>query len=536
MGILDRSSKEDRIDETHNEVADSRRDRGVRSRIIRNVLSNWVAHSVIIVSGFVLPRFISDQQGQNILGVWDFGWSLVVYIEFLVLGLSGAVERYVSRYRSLEDWAALGRTVSSAFAVLLVSFLLGLCCVSGLVYVTPALLHMSDPHIERQAQMIVAILGTSCALRLLMVPFRSVITGSERFDVSSLINGSLRAVQLVSMVLLLLAGHNIVSLAWVVLCVQCLEFAATMGAVRCVCPALHLSLRGVSWAAGKELLGFGGKALIYQVSHIAAYQTNMILTVWALGPAMLAVYARQRALLMHTDNILLHYARTLTPVASAYHAKEDRQGLARLMVQASLYGLCILLPICACLMILGGPILEVWMGSSYQAPVPMILLVLGHVVLLSQRGTISILLGMARHGLPAMAMLGSSVVSIMLGMLLLRVIPLGLNGAAIALGISFTFGVGFFLAIYGCRSVRLTLWDYLRQSLPKPLIMVAPFVAWLIIARCAVSGPAVTTLTVALLPGGVILGLVYWRWVIPVSIRERILRSVMGGKRGDARK
>jgi len=243
-------------------------------RIARNVFANWAAHLVVVAAGFVLPRFIGDCRGRQVLGVWDFAWSLALYLEFLVLGISAAVERHVSRYRSMEDWPALRRTVNSAFAILLVSFMLGLAGVGGMAWLTPRLLGVSGKDLLGEAQMVVVILGVATALRLPMLAFNGVINGCERFDLSSLINGTSRIVQLAAMVAVLLGGYGLVALALVALLTQCMAFAAATVTARRVCPPLRISPRLVSWHGAKEVLAFGGKAFIYQVSRMLAYQTN----------------------------------------------------------------------------------------------------------------------------------------------------------------------------------------------------------------------------------------------------------------------
>ena len=84
-----------------------------RDRLVSNVIFSWVGHSVLSVAGFIMPRMIDRHLGQQMLGVWDFGWSLVSYFFMIEAGISGAVSRYVAKYRTVGDVAAVNRIVSS---------------------------------------------------------------------------------------------------------------------------------------------------------------------------------------------------------------------------------------------------------------------------------------------------------------------------------------------------------------------------------------------------------------------------------------
>jgi len=50
-----------------------------------------------------MPRMIDQRLGQELLGVWDFAWSLVHYFEFIQMGLTSSVNRYVAKYRAVGD-------------------------------------------------------------------------------------------------------------------------------------------------------------------------------------------------------------------------------------------------------------------------------------------------------------------------------------------------------------------------------------------------------------------------------------------------
>lgn len=89
-------------------------DSGRSGGVARSVLANGAWYAVVVVSGFVVPRLIADYRGQPLPGIWDLGWSLVVYVSFLAFGITSAVNRYVARYRTTFDWESLNSIAGAA--------------------------------------------------------------------------------------------------------------------------------------------------------------------------------------------------------------------------------------------------------------------------------------------------------------------------------------------------------------------------------------------------------------------------------------
>ena len=498
-----------------------------RGRLVSNVIYNWATHFVFIVAGFILPRMIDRRLGQDLLGVWDFAWSLLVYMDFLAVGLSSSVGRYVSRFKSVENWDELNRIVNSSLVLLIVSFFAGSGLAIGLAQFVPHIFQSDDESLVSQAQLVLVILGTACALQLLTLAFKSVITGSGRFDIESAILGGSRVFEVGTMVFVLVKGYGLIGLATVVLGFECLRMLGSVIGAKYVCPQLSISFRRCSLAAMGRLLRFGGKSLLFTISRMGMYQFNSILVAHFLGPGMLAVFSRQRSLVLHCESVMIHYARTLLPVASALHAKNDREGIRDLLTKGSLYSWYIALPSMIVLIVMGGPLVRLWMGTTYELPVVLVTLAVGHLLIISQRGTLDVIMAFNRHGLVGIGMLMSSVVSVLMGWFLLGPMKMGLVGPAVALAIPVTFfGLG--TMIVGCHITGVSVREYLRRTLPGPVRLMIPFTAWLILARLACGKNTSIALIAGLIPATIMLLCMYWYFVLPHSLKDRMTESLFG--------
>jgi len=74
-----------------------------RSRMAWNIIVSWAGQFVFIVAGFIMPRMIDRNLGQETLGIWDFSWSMVTYFGLIQVGIGSSVNRYVARYPAASD-------------------------------------------------------------------------------------------------------------------------------------------------------------------------------------------------------------------------------------------------------------------------------------------------------------------------------------------------------------------------------------------------------------------------------------------------
>ena len=158
--------------------------------IARNVAANWIWYSLVVVSGFILPRFIDETHGAELLGVWDFAWSLIAYVSLLALAVGSSVQRYVAKYRAVEDWDSLNSTVNTCLALLTASSIVGLVATGMLAAAVPHLLPAAGSDAIFAARRVIIILGVCCAMQMPGGVFNAVVTGYERFDIFNVVRGA----------------------------------------------------------------------------------------------------------------------------------------------------------------------------------------------------------------------------------------------------------------------------------------------------------------------------------------------------------
>jgi O-antigen/teichoic acid export membrane protein len=115
-----------------------------RDRFTSNLIYGWGGYIVVIVAEFIIPRLIGQALRQSKLGICDFSWSFVNYLNLAMPGLGSSINRYVAKYRAPGDSERLDLSVSTVFYLQLVITILVLLSAGVLCWFTPWLLLLNS--------------------------------------------------------------------------------------------------------------------------------------------------------------------------------------------------------------------------------------------------------------------------------------------------------------------------------------------------------------------------------------------------------
>lgn len=504
-----------------------------RDRLVSSVFFSWAAHFVFIIAGFIMPRMIDRRLGQELLGIWDFAWSLVTYFSLVQAGIGSSVNRYVARYRAEGNVSGVNNIVSSATCILGVAGLITM----GLTITVSALL----PHLFGKllgsnvldAQWVVLFLGTSVCLQVTFSAFNGVLTGCHRWGLHNINMSGWHAATVAGMIVALLLGGGLRTLAVIALAGQLLAAGTKVMLAHHVCEGLQLRPSLVRWRTIRIVFLFGGKTLIPSVSNLLLNQTTSILIVAYLGPAALALFTRPRSLTHHMDTLVRKMAMVLIPTTSSLQSAGDLKGIQELLLKSVRYSFYMVLPMVLILVIFGGPIMQFWMGPDYANGLVPAILAAGLLAALVQRPVLMILAGMNAHGRAGMGQFVASLCSVGMTILALWVLKWGLVGVAVGITLPLTILNVVYLPRLICRKVELSTVRYFQSVTVGPMLHMLPFVACLVVGRLIFQTEPLIGFVCGGLVGGAILAILYWLYVLPDRIKirashclENILRMV----------
>lgn len=507
------------------ESAGSAEDLTGRDRIAWNVLTSWGGYLVEIVTGFVLPRLMDQQIGQTALGVWDFSWSCVAYFRLAQIGVANATSRYLARYRAMRDEEGLRMVASSTLGVSTGVALVVLLLTALVTWAVPLFFGSRVGDQTVAAQWVVALLGAGLAFNYQCEVFSGVLTGSHRWDLHNALTAGSQVCIAAAMIATLYLGGGLMGIALAHTGGVVLGELARMVVAYRVCPELKLRPSYFSRAQARRMLHFGAKASVAALARLLLTQANQIIVASHMGPAALALYARPNALLRVSENLVGKLAFVLGPTASSLQGAGRQAEIRELVFKGTRAATALVVPMTLGLVILGGPLLLVWMGPRYDQGLILTILALASAPTLAHRPAMSIMMGLNLHGYIAFASLAAAIVGVTLSIVNVKVLGLGLLGAALAIAIPQLVMTGFVAPVYVCRRLDIPLRDFVREGYARPLVCGIPFALVLLASRIGFAGRPALALLVGSMLGSLVLVPLYWKFVLPYQVRRMVLSA-----------
>lgn len=492
-----------------------------RNRMVTNVLASWGGQLIRIASGFLMPRLIDHHIGQEALGVWDVSWSIIAHLSLVQAGVSGSVNRYVARYRTNGSTNDINRAVSSVAAVLramgALVLLLAVVCVVFLDRILGASFHA---HIV-EARWLVFLLGVSTAVQLSTGMYGGVITGYHRWDLHNYVYAITNTVMLVGGAVVLMCGGGLIGLAVTSVTSEFLGRVMRWHYSKRLCPSLEISRKHMQWKTAREMMRFGSKMFLVQISQLVLNQTINILVALHFGPAAIALFARPSALLRHVEAISGKYANVLVPTAGVVQTSGDRAAQQELAVASSRVGMFLCLPIVLFLAILGDDLIHLWMGAKYVQSGLTLALSVGWFFYLANIPLFNVLSGFNMHGKTALANVIAAGIAIPSTW-----IAIALDQSLVVVAIANIFPVavmnGLWMPLHACKRLELSPRSYFRQVWTAPILSALPFVVCLLAAKILFRHNPVAAVLFGAGVGGGVLATCYWFVAVPPHVKSKL--------------
>ncbi len=492
-----------------------------KSRLAVNVITSWLSHLLIIVTGFFMPRVIDAQLGQSIVGIWDFAWSLVAYLSLAQLGIGSSLNRFVANFRAQNENEKLQTAIST---VTLIQFIISLfiaTVIATIAYFLPSWYHDRLGEDVYTAQLVVLFLGLAIAAQFLFDTSRGVLTGSHRWDLYNALYSGTQLICSLIMISALLLGHGLVTISLIYLSMITVEGIARSLLALKICPQSRFRFSAISIAFAKEITSFGLKAFTMGISGIIVIQGCNIMVASTIGHAALAIIARPNALIRHIQTFITRFTFVLTPMAGPIMSQEGPEALRAFTLDCTRYGLAFTLPIITLFGFYGDELIYVWMGPHYVNQNLVHILALGFALSLSQGSMTRIMIGLNYHGKAAFITIGLSLPMFAIGLLIIEKVGHSLEAYAMLMGAISTTVHGIALPCYACYKLEIPLLTYIRSVFGRMLPLWAPTTLLLIFLDLT----APDDKTWVLFNSGVyglMTAALYWRFILPFDTKQKI--------------
>lgn len=442
--------------------------------ILRNIASNWIGFAVNAAVMLVLTPFILHELGTGRYGVWVLTTSVVGYYGLLDLGFRAGVTQHLTRYLAMRDYQKGSECMSSAVAALgVLGVLLAILSVAA-AYVTPGFFNLPES-MQHEAFWCILIVGITSAVQFALMPFTSIFTATQRFDLANLIGIVTRLLTAGFVFTALSMEYGLLGVSVATCGANLIDYFIRWYVAYRLAPELKISRQLVKLARLSEIASFGIWNFLISV-NMFVYQYAPSILIGAFMPiAAVGHYALATGLLRHINSLLSPIGQVLYPAATELHVQGDRDRLERLYHDGSRLLMLAMIPIVLVAALWAKDFYRLWIGEEYiqGEPFPSVALLL-QILLFSTASTyISniagfVLVGAGQVKLVAIALISGSVISLALSLILIQ--SYGLVGISISIVIASAFVDIFIIPFLLQRNLGLSVIRFLRYACVRPFI------------------------------------------------------------------
>jgi O-antigen/teichoic acid export membrane protein len=445
---------------------------GKKPNLANNMLWNWAGIAVQMGAGFVLAPFLVHRLGDAGYGLWILMASLTSYLGLIELGMRSSVARHIAFARAKGDREGLTTILNTAQLIVGLAALVILLATAGILLVFSRVFQVPAEQ-AGSAQLAFFLAGAAVAVTIALGIFDAVLQAYERFDVANATFIFTTLLRLGLTYYFLTAGYGLIALATIGLATALVGPALNAVVVCRLDPAFHFAPWSLTRQAGRRLFGFGLWNSLDNVGSIIGSQGAPLIIGAQLTLELVTPYSIATRPVSYAAALFTAAAQVMTPIATTYHAWESHDQQQRLFLEGGKYSLALALFFLTLLVLLGGPFMALWIGPELASATPLlVILAVGEFFPMSQRITSSILMGMGRPRVLAVASVVENVAVISLALALAK--PYGLLAVCAAVAVPAMFCRGLFQLVYASRALGLPLWRYVVEALLPALAVATP--------------------------------------------------------------
>jgi len=313
-------------------------------------------------------------------------WVLILqcggYVALLDFGLQTAVAKFVAEHAATDDRVASSRVLSSSFAILCISALIGALVIVLIAWRVPQLFHQMPSSLIGDVRMGILAIGLSTVVALPFGSFLAVFMGLQRYGFPTVLSMFSKLLSSAVLAVLLLMHGKLVQLVWVV---AAFNLATALG-------------QFLGWKLyASDRVDFGPR-LASRTTAVRLVKYSGVLSIWVI--AGLLISGLDVLIVGHYDykntgyygiaSIVTNFMMLvigglfspLVPAISSLQTQQTPHHIGKLTIESTRYCTLLLTLIGLPLAFGAYPLLQLWVGHSYatQSVSFLQILILGNVI------------------------------------------------------------------------------------------------------------------------------------------------------------
>ena len=444
------------------------------NKTLINIFSNWSNLFISVVVAFIVSRILVNQLGNETYGIWVLIISLTSYFTILDFGVNGAIVRFISKYKALEDYTSANKVFSSSFAFFACIALIVVTACAVFAYFFKDIFEIKQFD-QRYLYAVFFIVGVDLALNLIFSVFLGSLKAVGRFLEVNIIAITLNITKNVIIVILITNGYSLLAIATLQLIINSIKFLLQYFTIQKFAAFLHFNLTSINKDTLKQLYNYSIYAFIISVAMKIIFYTDSIVIGAILDVSQVTFYAIPTMLMQYLEQFIWAIIAVLLPIISAQDALGKNEKNSKMYLVGSKYAMLLCTPVFLVLYFAGPSFIGLWMGGQYSEPSGQVLqiLLVGYFFFLAQLVAHGILKGLSKHKILAILLSVEAVGNLGLSLYLGSI--WGING--VALGTIIPLLVINVLAVpyFTCKELKVNFVQYLLKSCLYPLMSLIVF-------------------------------------------------------------
>ncbi|HEV7807751.1 MAG TPA: oligosaccharide flippase family protein [Solirubrobacteraceae bacterium] len=492
----------------------------------RHMARGAFAQQAAMTTGLLIMLVVVTVLGRSLtlseFGLYGLALSVAAYVLIVQYSVEGAAVRAIAGAPDASSRDALFSTALVVYATLGVGSAVAIVVAgSGL----SGVLGIPD-ELRDEARRAFLALGAVTAAGWPMKACQDALRGTQRFGLAAM--GEIVAYLLFGA--LMAAAIVLDAPLWTLIAIG----GSLSALIGMVCMVVLVTVRGgprlrprlVTRARIGDLLGVSAGLFVGGAADLFIYSSDRVILAAFRSAATVGLY--EAAVRAHNILRQMHgtLVLTVTPVASAYIASADEARLRELLLRGTRYVMAAVVPLTVVLMVLAGPILEVWLGEKFRPAAAALAILCGYWLVGSSTGVAGAML-VAAGKIRELAQFAWQVAITNLVLSLALTPLLGLEGVVLGTTIPYVLMFPIFLRIVLRTFPAVSVRDLVREAWLPAYAGAAVLAVALVVLRVAFELD-----TLAAVLGAGVAGLaLYWGSYYLVWLRpgERVLvRSFLG--------
>jgi len=431
--------------------------------VISGTASNYARQVVDVVVFMFLTPFTAHMLGKDAFGLWSLMWSTVGLFALFDFGYSSAVVKFVADARGRSDLDRLGRVTATFFWVHIALGALMLLAAAGCAPLVPHIFRI-PAGLGHAASTVFFLLAFRAAYGMPMSMFASILVGFQRQVFVNLIKILSTLVYAAVTYAVFTWRPSVASLAWINLLTFVVSSAVTMLISTRINPGVRVAPRFFDRTMLREISSFSAYSFVIQVSSLLYTRVDAIVIQQFLDLSKVAYYSVAMSTVAKAGLLCSQFSAALTPLLAELKGAGDNDAIRTVLRKASKLTTAMATPLLVGLLWFSRPLIEVWMKPEYApAVMPLRYLLLAAFIGIVHSVPDTVLSMTGHQRFTSMASIAGQVLNLILT--LVMVVPLGINGVALATLLASTLIEAGVICPRACRTYHLSIFAFYRTAL-----------------------------------------------------------------------